>query len=73
MIATCTVCGHLYEAGSEEQAYEWTPLFRMRQRTSGRYQATEKASSRPRAPLGSRRCCRCHRNPFAQGRKVVTV
>jgi hypothetical protein len=22
MIATCTVCGHLYEAGSEEQAYE---------------------------------------------------
>lgn len=22
MIATCTVCGSLYEAGSEEQAYE---------------------------------------------------
>jgi len=22
MISTCTVCGHLYEAGSEEQAYE---------------------------------------------------
>jgi hypothetical protein len=22
MIATCTVCGALYEAGSEEQAYE---------------------------------------------------
>jgi hypothetical protein len=22
MIGTCTVCGHLYEAGSEEQAYE---------------------------------------------------
>lgn len=22
MIATCTTCGHLYEAGSEEQAYE---------------------------------------------------
>lgn len=22
MISTCTVCGHLYEVGSEEQAYE---------------------------------------------------
>jgi hypothetical protein len=22
VISTCTVCGHLYEAGSEEQAYE---------------------------------------------------